>query len=514
MPYAVRVDGPLQPKSCCAVRSPVPEFVEQVQPSTTRPPPEVLKLKAVLEATREALRRSNEVVSLLRTKIDNEAPQQINGSQPRRVADTDAGIADAHLIAAEQARLSALREEAARLSAAVDRMNKDLRWQQHVLPGWMTLFGTADVLAKKVVATMERDGFIPDVAIGHDTLSLETLELLKQRFGTLTIFDAMEMPVLRQRSGSYFRNLPRAAHEMIQPRLDHNILRVDRVITIGPAMARRLTEIYYRDIEVVLNSRSGPPAPRSDDLRRHVGAADDDTLCLFGNLIAEDYGFEEVIGAFAHLPERFKLVNVGGFGGRGYERKTREMIAATGYAHRILFGDSVPFDAVPNLFSGADLGIISFKASLSENDKYALPNRFFDYCAAGLPIFTTRIEDIADYVLRYEAGTVFNELTPRVIANTILSSVENLTRWRANSARLAEDLRWEKAGRDFIESLGPPGLSIAIIIRRDITIHGRTHRTHRSLTDRGHTVRVFTTSGTLPGPVGMRDVVHIAEKEW
>jgi glycosyltransferase involved in cell wall biosynthesis len=412
----------------------------------------------------------------------------------------------------EERRLVALREEAARLNAELEQLRK-LRPKQQVLPGWLNSFVVADALAKKIATVMERDGFIPDVAIGHDTSSLEALELLKQRFGTLTIFDAMEMPILKQRSGSYFRRLPRPAHEMMQPRIDHNIQRVDRVITVGPAMARRLREIYHRDIEVVLNSRSGAPVPRSDDLRRHVGAGEGDILCLFGNLIAEDYGFEEVAGALAYLPERFKLVNIGGFGGRDYEQKTREMIESSGYANRVLFGDPVAFDAVPNLFSGADLGIIAFKASLSENDKYALPNRFFDYCAACLPIFTTRIEDIAHFVESYDAGAVFPQLTPEAVANSILANLDNLPRWRRNSERLGQEVCWEKVATDYLRSLDPPGKKIAILIRRDITIHGRTHRAHRCLSQRGHTVKVFTTSGALPEPIGLRDVVHVREDE-
>jgi glycosyltransferase involved in cell wall biosynthesis len=429
---------------------------------------EIRKLKALLEASRAALRRSHTDAIRLEGKITTLQQQPDKPvPQPPQAA------------------------------------------QDPPLPGWLNLYGIADQLAKKVVAAAEREGFIPDVAIGHDTHSLETLELLKQRFGTVTIFDAMEMPVLAQRTGSYFRKLPRPAHEMMQSRIDHNIQRVDRVITVGPAMARRLREVYHRDVEAVLNSRAGPPVPRSDDLRRHVGAAEGDVLLLFGNLIGEDYGFEEVFGALAYLPEHFKLINVGGFGGRDYEEKTRKMLADSGYEHRILFGSSVPFDAVPALFSGADLGIISFKAWLSENDRYGLPNRFFDYCTAGIPIFTTDIEDHTKFVRAYDAGVVFDELTPEAVANAILSNMDNLPRWRENVVRMAREICWERAGAEFVESLGPPGLKVAIVIRRDITIHGRTHRAHRSLTERGHTVRVFTGSGTLPEPFGLRDVVHV-----
>jgi glycosyltransferase involved in cell wall biosynthesis len=392
----------------------------------------------------------------------------------------------------------------ARLKAEVER-----RHREGQPLSWMNTYVAGDRLASTIVAAMEKDRFIPDVAIGHDTPSLETLDRLKVRFGTATIYDAMEMPILKERSGSFFRGLPEAAHQFLQPRIDEIVQSADRVITVGPALARRLEEIYHRKIEVVLNSRSGQPVARSDDLRCHVGAAEGDVLCLFGNLIAENYGFEEVVGALAHLPDRFKLVNIGGFGGEEYEQKTRKMIADTGYAHRILFGAKVSYDAIPNLFSGADLGIISFKPTLSENDKYALPNRLFDYCAAGVPIFTTRIEDIAHFVETYKAGLIFPDLTPKAIANSILSNLGNLEQWRANSALLGADVCWEKAGASFLESLDPPGRKIAIIIRRDIALHGRTHRAHRSLTRRGHSVRIFTTSGELPEAADNGDVVHV-----
>jgi glycosyltransferase involved in cell wall biosynthesis len=249
---------------------------------------------------------------------------------------------------------------------------------------------------------------------------------------------------------------------------------------------------------------------RSDILRAHVGAGKDDTIALFGNVIGQDYGFDETVQALAHLPGSIKLASVGGFTGTGYAERAQEAIKKAGLARRVLYGSTVPFDDVPKLFSGAAFGIIAFKP-VSDNLRCALPNRFYDYCTAGVPIFTSEIEDIAHYVRRYDIGAVFPNLEPKTIADTILANLGNLERWRANCAKVAADTCWESAAKDFVASFDGSRLQIALLIKRDITDHGRTHRFYRSLVAAGHEVRIYPVRGSLPGPHGMRDVVHVPD---
>jgi hypothetical protein len=402
-------------------------------------------------------------------------------------------------------------------ATSVQTANQKLRNQLNALnpatlPGmsWLTHLTSSLQFAGNMIAAMEKEGFIPDVAIGHDTTSLEALDTLQKKFGTIGIFDAIEMPVLSQRSGTAYRTIGRLGFETLQPHIDAMIHRTNRIITVGPAIGRRISEIYGREIEVVLNSRCGGTVERSDILRDHVGAAKGDTLALFGNLIGQDYGFDEVVQALPHLPENMKLVNIGGFTGKAYTEKAKAEIERTGLSHRVLYGETVPFDKVPTFFSGAAFGIIGFKP-VTDNLKYALPNRFFDYCVAGIPVFTTEIEDIAHLVRRYDIGAVFPDLQPQTIADTILSNLGNLDRWRANCAKIVEDIRWEAASRDFVGSLPGSKLQIALLIKKDITNHGRTHRFYRSLVDAGHDVHVYAVRGVLPEGVGMRDVVHVSD---
>jgi hypothetical protein len=375
---------------------------------------------------------------------------------------------------------------------------------------WLTHLTSSLQYAGNMIEAMKKEGFIPDVAIGHDTTSLEGLDMLQRTFGTVGVFDAIEMPVLSQRSGTAYRSIERLGIETLQPHIDAMVHRTNRIITVGPAIARHISELYGREVEVVLNSRWGGTVERSDILRTHVGAGQNDMLALFGNLIGQDYGFDEVVQALAHLPESIKLANIGGFTGIAYTQKAKAEIERMGLAHRVLYGETVPFEEVPKFFSGAAFGIIGFKPATA-NLKYALPNRFFDYCAAGVPIFTTKIEDIAHLVQKYDVGAVFPDLQPKTIADTILANLGNLDRWRANCPKVTAEICWENATKDFVYSFGSSRLRIALLIKKDITNHGRTHRFHRSLVAAGHDVRVYAVRGFLPEPVGARDVVCVSD---
>lgn len=73
-------------------------------------------------------------------------------------------------------------------------------------------------------------------------------------------------------------------------------------------------------------------------------------------------------------------------------------------AQNVVFWDKQPKSEVPKFIHAADVGIVSFinKPVYYENS----PNKFFDYCAGGLPVIFTRSTWLEPYLAQYQAGFI------------------------------------------------------------------------------------------------------------
>ena len=109
-----------------------------------------------------------------------------------------------------------------------------------------------------------------------------------------------------------------------------------------------------------------------------------------------------------------------------------ERIGAGG---RLLLLPPVPSQDVVSAAAGADAGIWNLPA-LCRNFTFALPNKIFEYIAAGLPVLAANYPEAARLVLEYDIGLTFDPYDPTSIARAInqLSSDRQLaTRFRLNA---------------------------------------------------------------------------------
>src|SRR5690606_26678005 len=85
--------------------------------------------------------------------------------------------------------------------------------------------------------------------------------------------------------------------------------------------------------------------------------------------------------------------------------------------------------------------------------KYSLPNKLFEYIAAGLPVVTSRAVEMAAIVHRYDIGAVCDETDPRSIAEAIDSVLKpvNYTRLLKNVERARRELNWEAEEQKLLE---------------------------------------------------------------
>jgi glycosyltransferase involved in cell wall biosynthesis len=198
--------------------------------------------------------------------------------------------------------------------------------------------------------------------------------------------------------------------------------------SIADEMERRLGDGMKR-IHIIRNipdlaripTRSFPP------LREQVGAPEGAFLLLWQGGTGPTRLLEPVIESLQHAPgvvfiirgpslERF---------GEGYRALARRV----GVEDRLILQPPVASGDVVAAAHGADAGIWTLPP-LCKNFVSALPNKIFEYLAAGLPVLAARYPEACRLVEGYGVGLSFDPLDPKSIAAAI-STLKNDWRRRA-----------------------------------------------------------------------------------
>jgi glycosyltransferase involved in cell wall biosynthesis len=143
-----------------------------------------------------------------------------------------------------------------------------------------------------------------------------------------------------------------------------------------------------------------------------------------------------------------------GDGPQGDELRRR----ATALDGRAFLLPFTPPDELATLTPDADLGAIPL-LPLTESLRLSLPNKLFEYAAAGLPVLTgAGIEPMRALVERYDAGPVVDPADRAALAGAIrlaLFDSVSRARFRDGAARLNSDFSWERERARFLEAYLP-----------------------------------------------------------
>lgn len=285
-----------------------------------------------------------------------------------------------------------------------------------------------------------------DVYHAHDLITLPAAWAASCVRGAALVYDAHELFTEIGRLGRPARAVLRIVERML-------IGRADRVMTVNESIADELARRYGVPRPAVLMNcpRTGGRVPAREEsaLRARAGVPAGEPIVLFQGMFMPHRGLENLVRAVA-LFHRGHLV----FMGWGALRTALERLAsAEGSAHRIHFTDGVPLSELLAYTAGADLGVIPYR-NVGLNNYYTSPNKLFEYCAAGVPVVSSRFPELVKVVEGWGVGRTFDPERPEEIAqavNALLDFPEDLARARANAIRAAQRFNWETECRTLLE---------------------------------------------------------------
>lgn len=284
----------------------------------------------------------------------------------------------------------------------------------------------------------ELDRFAPDVVHAHDSSALYAGWRHARRRRVPLVYDAHELERSTRRTASRYNRLVTTIVEWLGFRA------ASGAITVSPLIAAELARTYRRPAPViVMNSprRAAREASPPFSLREACGVDGGARLVVYTGLVIPGRGLEAAVEAFALLPPDYHLAVVGPREPEP-ERRLRERIDTLGLAGRIHLVDPVPGSLVVPLISAGDAAIIPTETA-SRSADLTLPNKLFEAVMAGLPIATSGIRGVSEFVRAHELGQVFEIGDPASVAAAVRSVVESPPPGTDN-AELQDELAWER----------------------------------------------------------------------
>lgn len=136
----------------------------------------------------------------------------------------------------------------------------------------------------------------------------------------------------------------------------------------------------------------------------------------------------------------------------GYGELVDDVLESSKMHSNIFYLPAVAPNRVLDYTSSADIGIHLIQNSCL-NHFYCLPNKFFEYAMAGLPVIVSNMEEMAENVNQFEFGLVLSEYSSSAINNAIDCILcQDLRGLSFNAYRFATNNSWERQGESMLSA--------------------------------------------------------------
>jgi glycosyltransferase involved in cell wall biosynthesis len=178
-------------------------------------------------------------------------------------------------------------------------------------------------------------------------------------------------------------------------------------------------------------------------LRARMGIAGDTPLVLHQGAPAPDRGCELLLAAVRRLPGAH-LVFLGD-PEPGYGADLRRAAQTYGVLDRVALLPSVPLEELLAHTAEADVGVTLLQDTC-ENHRLALPNKLFEYIAAGIPVVASALPEIHGLIERRGIGWCVPPGDAAALAETLSLALSRCKdpELRRRLARAAAELNWDR----------------------------------------------------------------------
>lgn len=168
-----------------------------------------------------------------------------------------------------------------------------------------------------------------------------------------------------------------------------------RQLTVNSYLESAFLNRYGKKCEIVLNLPDSKPVKTRAEARKELGLEPDTFFWVFQGNIQPGRGLESAVDFIRNRPESEKLLVVGPLIGVPKVQKDP----------RIVFTGRIPSENLLNITVAGNAGLMLIDTK-SESYRNSLPNKFFEYLVAGLPVLTTPLPQAEVWINRFGCGVI------------------------------------------------------------------------------------------------------------
>jgi glycosyltransferase involved in cell wall biosynthesis len=282
-----------------------------------------------------------------------------------------------------------------------------------------------------------------DIYHAHDETAFAATYVAARLRRKHLIFDAHELP-FTGKSVTRWRRLHALAVGLVARMAPYCV----GIITVSQPIAQEIHSLYQGpEVTVIRNIPMYRTVQRSDRLREYLGLSPETRIALFQGAFNPDRELDRLVRSATFLDPDIVIVMMGN-GPKAIQLPLEALVESEQVAERVKIIPPVPYEELLDWTASADIGLIIYSPDYSPNIRMCLPNKFFEYLMAGLPILSSQLDVVADLSRTYDVGQVVSSLTPTDIAaaiNTMLADPVALDGMRRNALESARRVfNWGK----------------------------------------------------------------------
>lgn len=253
--------------------------------------------------------------------------------------------------------------------------------------------------------------------IAHSLAALPVAVRLARESRLPLLYDAHELETERAGWSKPIRTLAKTFESRL-------IYKCDHVILVNDSIRDWYLDTYPGiDASVVRNVPVAPTAIGHSPLRESLGISSEALVYVYCGALWADRGLPELIEAFRGFGSDRHFVMI------GYGHGRDALVAQAAGLNNVHFHDAVPQAELVTLLSGADVGVVVLRTD-SLSYEYALPNKLFEYAAAGLGVITGKGPELERFAQEYPASKRADVTVASLRAAIIAWSRDELNRLR------------------------------------------------------------------------------------